>query len=1577
MKNNWLVTKGLVLLAFLCISIAIQAEEYFIQNQTRTFSSDENYDVPINGIPGILTYSMTEGGLYNSTCKSTFKVLASTDGQNFSELASYTRFNTSATFYLNPDVKYLRFNFSKCWSSNLKCNLNFSIAKALSVNPTSLNLGDIFVGNEPSTKTFTLHYSNSAATATTYNLTCTNPYVTFSPAAVTANAQSNGSQIITVGYSNSSPATGATSATIVATNTNATAQTASVAVSINIKKYTQTLTWKSGIDVISVGDEVTDAASASTNLPVTYTSSNSAIIEVVNGKLVAKTTGTATITATQAGNGVWESVTSQKAIEVTQKVVQRIVWNDDLSRLRVGDVATLSAYAVDNTTGLATGLPITYSMSTTGFATLNGTQLTAVAEGEVVITAYQAGNSNYAPATYQLNARVLSASGQTCNPLVLDAGESNILTVSSKEYTLTGEPGFLTFDAKCVDLLLFWGGDLKVAQYVNGSWVDLFSQCPTKDTYTHYGPFQLDRKATKLKFYTVTGATGYKYFRDIKVTLAKYVEVNKLTINFDVQAGASASNSFTVNYSNLSDVLMVNHSSNAFSFSPSASTLGTGCGDKGTQTFNVALNAPIGGNYEDVVTFSDGVNSAQVTVTAHVTKHAQSITWNQDINIDTENSPLTLTATATSGLPVSYATSNPAIATIEDGKLVLVASGNVSITASQAGNGIYEAAADVTKTITVIKPIALVNPVISIACTTYNDSVRADANKFVTIACSDATPHTLYYTTDGSIPTAASLVYTTPFEITTTTTITAIAIPNDLIYYKASGSVSKTYVVFDCQSYAITDFTNTSDKSTTIHWSGALTGNGTLRYWTGTAQVVENALQAVISGNQHTVTNLLPATTYYFQLADNYGCTSAIDSVTTKAIYTSPLEVFKTAVGSSTTQLISVTSSGLTGTITATLSNNSNNTFTINKTTLSNAGGDIAITYAPTTEGAHTATLTIASDADNTSHVIVLNGYATAITIEQPQVTSESTLLLSNNQINGSIYVYDEHGQLIPTSVKAVSNNYEIQFTQPNALSKLSCKEIKITVKDNADAVLFERPYKVPIIISRDSTTGEINIDTDSCTTCDITILSAAVLSKGSDTKTFRDVYVTSGATLRVPANKELKVRNFYLQSIDDSISSAYVTNNQGKISCSQQIIHIKRITNNSKYFFFSLPYACAMQDIKLSNGKPIGVYGTDWMIKEYNGLQRGTAPQTNNWRALAITDSLVAGKGYIIALGNNTECEIQFPGYLRSTDELAETNYQVTAYGCDPAYDAVKPNNKGWNLIGTPFLSPLNSNSTTSAKITINGNNVQYITAPNNDGKTYKQKKVNEQKIEPFRCFFVQVNTTGKLDFLTSGAVEAPRKAAVHINNEVKLTVTGKNGSDDTEVILGDNETIDYTIGHDLEKMYAAATIPQLYSKTNGYKLAFNALPISDASYIPLGFYAPIAGTYTINVINNSDYGVYLVDNTTGTTTNLSQAPYSFQANKGLTEARFAISVEQRITTAIDSVADGQQPIALMSADGTLNLQNLPVGASIQISDAIGRVIYTTTAHTETLSCTLPIQGVYNIKLVNKGQTQIIRTIR
>ncbi|MEW7291126.1 MBG domain-containing protein [Aquimarina sp. 2304DJ70-9] len=81
----------------------------------------------------------------------------------------------------------------------------------------------------------------------------------------------------------------------------------------------------------------------------------------------------------------------------------------------------------------------------------------------------------------------------------------------------------------------------------------------------------------------------------------------------------------------------------------------------------------------------------------------QTITFNSlpakiygDTNFD-------LTATASSGLPVTYVSSNTSVATISGSTVTIIGNGTTTITASQAGNAFYDPAIDVTQDLTVIK----------------------------------------------------------------------------------------------------------------------------------------------------------------------------------------------------------------------------------------------------------------------------------------------------------------------------------------------------------------------------------------------------------------------------------------------------------------------------------------------------------------------------------------------------------------------------------------------------------------------------------------------------------------------------------------------------------------------------------------------------------------------------------------------------------------------------------------------------------------------------------------------------------
>jgi Pro-kumamolisin, activation domain/MBG domain (YGX type)/Bacterial Ig-like domain (group 3) len=90
-----------------------------------------------------------------------------------------------------------------------------------------------------------------------------------------------------------------------------------------------------------------------------------------------------------------------------------------------------------------------------------------------------------------------------------------------------------------------------------------------------------------------------------------------------------------------------------------------------------------------------------VTVTA---PSPQTITFNPLPNVTYGASPMTLTATASSGLAVSYGVTGPA--TLSGSTLTITGVGTVTVTASQAGNASYAAATPVVRSFTVA-PAAL------------------------------------------------------------------------------------------------------------------------------------------------------------------------------------------------------------------------------------------------------------------------------------------------------------------------------------------------------------------------------------------------------------------------------------------------------------------------------------------------------------------------------------------------------------------------------------------------------------------------------------------------------------------------------------------------------------------------------------------------------------------------------------------------------------------------------------------------------------------------------------------------------
>lgn len=124
-------------------------------------------------------------------------------------------------------------------------------------------------------------------------------------------------------------------------------------------------------------------------------------------------------------------------------------------------------------------------------------------------------------------------------------------------------------------------------------------------------------------------------------------------------------------------------------------------------------------------TNSAGTSPNSNTVTATTAKADQSISFPPLASRTYGDADFNPGATATSGLTVTYTSSNPQVATIVDNQVHIVGQGTATITAAQAGNGSWNPAPDQAQTLTVLRKTVTLAGTLAASNKTYDGTTAA------------------------------------------------------------------------------------------------------------------------------------------------------------------------------------------------------------------------------------------------------------------------------------------------------------------------------------------------------------------------------------------------------------------------------------------------------------------------------------------------------------------------------------------------------------------------------------------------------------------------------------------------------------------------------------------------------------------------------------------------------------------------------------------------------------------------------------------------------------------------------------
>lgn len=467
----------------------------------------------------------------------------------------------------------------------------------------------------------------------------------------------------------------------------------------------------------AMGDpDISPGATATSTLPVTYSSAKPAVAKIVGGNIRIVGKGSAVITATQPGNAIWSAATPVKQTLTVDKGNQTISFPP-----LPGKVYCSADFAPG--ASASSGLAVTYASLDPKVATIVNGKIHITGVGTTTITARQLGNVNWNPSSDPPQEQALTVGQGT--PVITWANPAAILygkTLCSTQLRARANvPGKFVYLPVIGSKLIVGTHDLTVTftptdtvRYTGATKTVSLTVNKATATISIAGLSQKFNGSPRPVTVTTVPAglhvdTTYNGSSDAPTAIGSYTVVS--TVN-DINANPATKTGKLViakGVQTISFPALPVHSMGDADFAPATATSGlpvTYASAKPAVAIIVNGKIHLVGVGSTAITATQAGNAnwnpaPAVTKTLTVSKGNQTIVFPSLSGKSYGDADFAPGATTLSGLPVSYASSVTAVATIVNGNIHITGVGTTTITATQPGNANWNAASSVQQTLTV------------------------------------------------------------------------------------------------------------------------------------------------------------------------------------------------------------------------------------------------------------------------------------------------------------------------------------------------------------------------------------------------------------------------------------------------------------------------------------------------------------------------------------------------------------------------------------------------------------------------------------------------------------------------------------------------------------------------------------------------------------------------------------------------------------------------------------------------------------------------------------------------------------